>query len=136
MADDYTIPTELGDITFSDTVIDDIVMRAAKPFLDDDRLFFDRRRGINLPRRAGKGEEITGVEVEEGEDGLHITVPVILRFGTSISQAADTLIEGIRRGFLSLTGEEPASVTVLVTGTMSKQLVRREIEVRWERESR
>ena len=135
MADDYTIRTELGEITIPDYAIETIVPAAVKTYLDEDKVFFDRRRGWGKPLRQAKNDELSGVEIRTDEEGTHFEVPVIIRFGTSIKAVSDALINGIRKGFKQLTGEEPASIRILVTGTLSKQLIKREIEVEWRRES-
>ena len=135
MADEYILHTELGDISFQESVFESIVFEAAKPYLDEEKLYFDRRRGWGKSLRGNRNDEMAGVDIWTDEEGTHFEVPVVLRFGVSIKGVTGDLIEGIRKGFRKLTGEEPASILVQVTGTLSKQLIRRDIEVEWHRES-
>lgn len=68
------------------------------------------------------------VLIEEDEEGLKITVYIVVRFGTSMQQAADMIIDHIYQQMEEVMRVRPAKVTVIVTGTVSKDIARRRIE--------
>lgn len=84
----------------------------------------------NLVMRLGGVEDGNSVEINPGETGLVIRVYVVIRFGVSISRITDQLIDAIRASVQEHTGLSVESTTVMVAGLLSKQFVKRDIEVK------
>jgi uncharacterized alkaline shock family protein YloU len=74
---------------------------------------------------------INNMDITLGAYGLDIRIYVVMNFGTSIGTITNSLIEDIHNRVKDLTGLEPNSVAIIVTGMISKQqLSRRNIEVK------
>ncbi len=69
------------------------------------------------------------MEITLSENGLDIRVFVVLRFGTSITQVTNRLADDIHSRIKTMTGMEPNSVAIVVTGMISKNIAPRHIEV-------
>ena len=74
-------------------------------------------------------DDINNMEINYGENGLDLRIFVVLRFGTSITQVANQLVDDIHEKTKETIGIEPNSVAVVVTGMISKNIARRHIEV-------
>lgn len=110
------ISTKLGDIRFSRNMINDIVARSMEAFSD---------RAELLNYRGGH----KNVRIEDGEDGMEITAYIVVRFGESIKEVTEGILDSIYGEVEKVTGQRPAKVTVIVTGTAAKNTVKRHIEV-------
>ena len=54
---------------------------------------------------------------------------VVIHFGTSIKRVTEKLIDGIYENLERVMKIKPKTVKVVVTGTLSKNIVKRHIEV-------
>lgn len=124
-----TVETDLGTITVNKAAIGRIIIEAAEKF--DGKVIISNHKG-RVPGRVpkfGGMDEINNMEIELTENGLNIRVFVVLRFGTSITQATNQMVDEIHRNIKAMTGMEPNSVAVVVTGMLSKHVAPRHIEV-------
>ena len=118
----YKEETPLGSIIFSKIVIARIVTVSVKKF--------HGRVRISNPKGKIPRDYINNIDISMGANGLDVRVYVVIDFGMSIGFVTDSLIEGIYRRIKELTGLEPNSVAIIVTGLVSKkQTARRNIEV-------
>lgn len=74
-------------------------------------------------------EEAGGIQVEETEEGMILTVYVVIHFGTSIKRVTKNLSMGIYENLEWVMKIKPKTVKIVVTGTLSKNIVKRHIEV-------
>ena len=58
-----------------------------------------------------------------------MVVYIVVKFGCSISQVTNEIIDYIYDKMETIMGERPEKVTVVVTGSVSKNIARRHIEV-------
>ncbi len=130
----FDFETKLGDIRFSQSIINKIVMRAVAD--SDGKALLHNFKGkyMNVvPGIASKinlyDEEAGSIEVVQTEGGLAIKVYVVLRFGTSIKSITGEIIDHIYEYAGRILEQKPSKVTVVVTGILSKNIARRHIEV-------
>lgn len=124
-----TVETDLGTITVNKAAIGKIIIEAARKF--DGKVIISNHKG-KVPGRVpklGGMDEINHMEIELNENGLDIRVFVVLRFGTSITQVTNQMVDEIHNNIKNMTGMEPNSVAVVVTGVLSKHVAPRHIEV-------
>ena len=82
-----------------------------------------------VARKTGQDYK-TNMEIVFGNQGLDIRVYVIVKFGVSIRNVTSTLINSIQESVRENTGLEANSIAIAITGTFSKNVAKRNIEVR------
>lgn len=121
--------TQIGSITVSKNVISQIVSKVAAKF-EKKVVIGDYRKSANqIAYKMGAITEHAAIEVVNSENGMDIRVYVMVKFGTSINHVTKIMIEGIHDEVEKIFGEEPNSVAVIITGIISKHVVKRNIEV-------
>lgn len=130
----FDIETKLGNIHFSHSIINKIVMEAVEGSEGKAMIHNYKGKYKNVvPDLASKinlyDEEAGSIEVTETEEGLEIKVYVVLRFGASIKETTVRIIKHIYADVEKIMGARPAKVTVVITGILSKNIARRHIEV-------
>ena len=83
-----------------------------------------------LVSRIGGQDELNHLEITNGQKGIDIRVYVVVRFGTSIGAVTNQLLDSIQERVKQYTDIDLNSVAVIVTGMVSKQVAKRNIEVR------
>lgn len=130
----FEISNELGQISFSKNIIYRICLDAARKATDVRIQNYKGRYTTKKPglllASAQTEEDIDerDIEIRETELGLVITVYVVVRFGLSMSQAAGVMMDHIYEQMEALLHEKPAQVKIVVTGTASKTIAKRNIE--------
>jgi uncharacterized alkaline shock family protein YloU len=124
----YKESTEFGSIGFGDTVPGNVVKRVVSGM--DGKLLLSNPKGKIL-RSSGKpfGDDYSFIETDYKNGSVDITLYVILRFGVSITGAANELDEGVRREIANVTCMRPNRVKIVITGVLSKNLSKRNIVV-------
>ena len=115
----YKYETKEGTITIYKSVIGKIILEATGQF-----------GGKVLLSKIGGVDDSNFMEISIGEDGLDLRFYIVIRFGTSINRVTEMLIARIKKNTDEITGLKVNSIVVVVTGIVSKQMVRRYIEVR------
>lgn len=130
----FKLETELGDILFSDNIINRIVTKAVESC--DGKAMLMNYRGkyrSMFPDLASKmniyNGEAGAIQFTESEEGLDIHLYVVLRLGASIKRTTKKIIDYIYEYVEKMTGREPVGVTVTVTGMVSKNIVKRNITI-------
>lgn len=131
----FKLENELGDIVFSETIINRIVTEAVEGCGGRAEILNYKGKYKNMvPGIASKmnlyDEESGGIQVTKDEGGLRIKVYIIIHFGASIKETTKKIIDYIYEYTEKMLSEKPAEVTVTVTGILSKNMVKRHIEVR------
>lgn len=126
--------SKLGEIHFSNNIIYRIVSEAIAEYGGKVEILNYKGKYMNMvPGIASKmniiNEEAGSIQVKEGEGGPVITVYVVIHFGTSIKKATEKIIDNIYDIMERIMGVKPKTVRVIVTGTLSKNIVKRHIEV-------
>ena len=132
MADSLELTTEWGTIQISKNAVGSILDRAMAPL--EDRAWIAGRRGMlgSLADAVGMGDDYAELMMDVDADGrLTLSMDIIVRFGISIKAVTDGIIDTLRKGVTQLTGQPPRTIRIHVVGTLSKQLIRRDIEVVW-----
>ena len=125
----FTIQTDLGTITVTKNAIGRIVTETVDEF--DGKVIISNHKGKvpGLVSKIGGSDYVNNIEINFGEQGLDVRVFIVLRFGTSITRATNHLVDELHKRIKAMTGAEPNSVAVVVTGMISKNIARRHIEV-------
>jgi len=126
----YRIETDEGNITLSKAVIGKIVMESIEQF--SGRVLITNHKGkiVRLKQKFGVTAATDNMEIIMGDNGLDIRIFIAIKFGTSIGMVTEHLIQGIKYDIERLTGLEANSIAVVVTGLLSKQMSRRNIEIK------
>ena len=128
----FEITNELGQIHFSKNVIYRICSDAVNATGDARIQNYKGRYTTKKPGllNAFNQNEVDedDILIEESEGAIRITIYIVIRFGVSMSAAADAIIDHVYREMESVLGMRPANVTVIVTGTASKTIAKRSIE--------
>ena len=130
----FDIETKLGEIHFPASVINRIVIEAVESCNGKvDILNYKGKYKNMMPWLASRmniyKEETGGIQVEETEDGMILTVYVVIHFGTSIKRVTEKFIDEIYENMEKVMKVKPKTVKIIVTGTLSKNIVKRHIEV-------
>lgn len=132
----FDVETKIGNIHFSKDILNKIIHEAVA--LCGGRVEINNYKGkyMNMvPGLASKmkmnlySEDAGGIEIKELEEGVEICVYIVVKFGTSINNVTNTIIDFIYENTEKIMGQKPLKVTVIVTGTSSKNIARRHIEV-------
>lgn len=124
-----TVESDLGTISFSKGIIGRIIAEAVDSF--NGKVIISNHRGKvpGLVSKIGGMDESSTMDIALTEKGLDIRIFIVLRFGTSITQVTNYLVDEIHNKIRDMTGMEPNSVAVVVTGMISKNIAPRHIEV-------
>lgn len=128
-----TVESDLGTISFSKAVIGRMITEAVDSY--NGKVIISNHRGKvpgKVPEfvsKIGGMDESSPMDITLTESGLDIKLFVVLRFGTSITQVTNYLVDEIYTKVKAMTGMEPNSVAVVVTGMISKNIAPRHIEV-------
>jgi uncharacterized alkaline shock family protein YloU len=126
----HKIETEEGTIFIEKPVIGRIILEEVKKLKG--RVWVSSHKGKvpGLVSRIGGQDEMNYLEISNGQKGIDIRVYVVIRFGTSIGEVTNQLLDSIQESVKRYTDINPNSVAVIVTGMVSKQLAKRNIEVK------
>lgn len=126
----YKIETNAGSINIGRAVIGKIISEAVGQF--NGRILISNRKGkiVRMKQRYGVIDATDYMEINMGKNGLDIRFFIAIRFGTSIGTVTEKLIRDIKADIEKTTGIEANSIAVVVTGLISKQITRRNIEIK------
>lgn len=127
----FDIQNDLGHIHFSKNIIRTLCEDAVDSCDGKAAVFNFKGKGKNkaeavFNRKGHPGNDEIIVEGEE--DQLRITVYVVIRFGASIKGVAEQIINSIFDQLEEVFEVEPAQVTVINTGTASRDIIPRYME--------
>ncbi|HIU25194.1 MAG TPA: Asp23/Gls24 family envelope stress response protein [Candidatus Copromorpha excrementigallinarum] len=130
----FDIETKLGRIHFSNNVVNKIVTDAVESCGGKAEILnYKGKYKSVVPAVASKmnlyDEEAGGIHVKETEKGVEIRIYIVIHFGASIKKYTGRIIDNIYENMEKVMGFRPSKVTVIVTGTLSKNIVKRHIEV-------
>lgn len=127
----YRLETTDGIISIDKTVVGKIIADAVGQFKG--KVFISNHKGkavSGFAAKLGVVDDTSFMEINYENNGLDIRFFILIRFGTSINLVTELLIETIKKNSEEITGLEVNSIAVVVTGIVSKQTVRRNIEIR------
>lgn len=127
----YRLETMSGAISIDKAVIGKIIAESVGQFKG--KVLISNHKGkvvSGFAAKLGVMDDISYMEIILGKNGLDIRFYILIRFGTSINKVTEQLIRTIKENTEEITGLEVNSIAVVVTGMVSKQTVRRNIEVR------
>ena len=126
----YNHETQEGIISIDKHVIGIIILEAVKQFEGKVLLSNHKGKTSGIVPKIGGIDDRSYMDIDIGEKGIDIRFYIVIRFGTSINKVTEVLIGRIKKNTEQITGLEVNSIAVVVTGIVSKQMVRRNIEVK------
>lgn len=128
----FELKTDWGEIRFSRNVIYRIVTNAVESCRGDATIMnYKGKKQRRFPgffsRLTPKSVESGDIQLEETPEGLKITVYVVIRFGASLRKTVEQIITGIYEGAEEVLDLDLSKVTVVVTGTASRDIARRHL---------
>lgn len=126
----YKEETENGSIIIEKAVIAKIVTETVLQFNGKVLISNYKNKATTFAAKIGVTDDINNMEITMGDKGLDIKLYIVVKFGTSIGMVTNTLINDIHDKVYEFTSIEPNSVAIVVTGMISKNIARRNIEVR------
>lgn len=123
------IENEMGKIELPKSVIGSIVIDVVESFDGKVILSDSKGRVHKLAYKLGAMEEANNIEIEGGENGMDMRVYVILRFGVSIKETTNQLINEIKSAVKEESGITIDNISIVIKGMMSKKIAPRNIEV-------
>ncbi|MFV0516837.1 MAG: Asp23/Gls24 family envelope stress response protein [Aminipila sp.] len=126
----YKEKTKEGNIILSKGVIAKIVAEVVSQFKGKVFISNYKNKAASFVAKIGMTDDINSMEITMGDKGLDIKVYIVVKFGTSIGMVTNTLINQIYDKVIEFTAIEPNSIAIVVTGMLSKNIVKRNIEVR------
>lgn len=126
----YKEENEKGSIVIEKAVIMRIISEVVSQFNGKVVISNYKNKARTFYAKIGVSDESNSMDISMGEHGLDIKLYVVVKFGTSINMVTNQLINNIHAKIAEYTTIEPNSVTVVVTGMISKNIARRNIEVK------
>ena len=130
----FDISTKLGEIRFSQGIVNKIVMKAAEEY--GGKVILHNYKGKYMDMMPGLASKINlydetsgSVDFFQNDEGYTIKAYLVLKFGTSIKMVTEGMIDSIYENAEKILGEKPQLVTIVVTGILSKNIAKRHIEV-------
>ena len=130
MSSIYKERNDYGTINVSDSVITDIIIDEIRKY--NGRIDITNSRGKPMPKlyKSVGGSSAANIEIALNDDGRpDIRLHIVLKFGMSIKKTTDEIAENIRKQIKAAIGVNPAEITLIITGMISKKFARRNIEV-------
>lgn len=130
MSSIYKESNDYGTISVLDSVISDIIIEEIKKY--NGKIDITNSRGRSVPKlyKSVGGSSAANIQIDTDDDGrLDIKLHIVLKFGMSIKKTTDEIAENIRKQIKTATGSNPARITLIITGVVSKKFARRNIEV-------
>lgn len=127
----YRLDTMDGMISIDKSVIGKIIAEAVAQFKGKVLLSNHKGKAVSgFAAKIGVMDDTSAMEINLDNNSLDIRFFILIRFGSSINHVTELLIEQIKKNTEEITGLEVNSIAVVVTGMISKQTVRRNIEIR------
>lgn len=126
----YRNENEHGSIILEKAVFAKIVTETVAQFNGKVLISNYKNKATTFAAKIGVTDDISNMDIGMGEKGLDVKLYIVVKFGTSIGMVTNTLIKDIHDKIYEFTSVEPNSVAIVVTGMISKNIARRNIEVR------
>ena len=129
----FDITTETGEIRFSQNVIYTIVDRAVDSCEGKAEMNNykgkAKKQGKEKTKEKGKNAvDKSNVEVEYKDGKLKITMYITVKFGNSIKEITDCIMDKLYEDMQQILGKTPFTTKIIVTGIVSKDIARRHLE--------
>ncbi len=124
-----SITNEEGSIILNKPVIGKIVSEVVKNYGEKVYIHNYKNKAVSFATKMF-ADEMNNMEITKGKNGLDVKIYIVIKFGTSISRTVNSLIHDINEEILRITGIETNSISIVVTGVVSKNIAKRKIEIR------
>ncbi len=124
----YKIEFDEGYISVDKAVIGKIVAKAVSHF--GGRVWISNHKGKIIGLRHKRADVSDHMDISMGKKGLDLRIYIVIRFGSSISMITEQLIHDIKTDLEKYIRIEANSIALVITGLISKQISRRNIEIK------
>lgn len=125
----YEEKTEYGTITVTEMALRKLVDSVIEEHKGRVYLTNSKGKRMNKVYKSVRGDQASDVQVSVHGGRVSICVYIIIKFGMSIHDTTEKLIEELRLAYKHVTGKNPWKIKVVITGVMSKKLAKRNVEV-------
>jgi len=125
----YSDENELGKIKYDDKIIGNIIRKSTEKYMGKVMLSDTKGRIRKNSLKEMNSDDIAFMKMDKTEEGYDIDIYIVLRFGTSISETSLEMIDEIRKEIAQITDIKIGKIKVTITGMLSKNLIKRHIEV-------
>lgn len=126
----YKIETSAGNISMEKAVVGKIIWEIIEEFQGKVLLSHYKGKASSLVAKIGGIDDLSYMDIDMGPDGLDLKIYVVIKFGTSIKLVTKTILEKGKQNLEEFTGMKVNGISIVVTGMFSKQIVRRNIEIK------
>lgn len=126
----YKVDTKEGQITLDRYAAAQIVEEQISQFRG--KVWITNSKGAigGFMNRLSGRSDLDDLEISMDKDGIFVRVYLVIRFGVSIRMVSERLLADIRKALEDCTELPVSEVNLVVTGTLSKHIARRNIEIR------
>lgn len=128
----FKVQTENGTIIVFKEAVNCIIVKVIEEFEGKVSIGNHKGKLSDFMSKIGGKEEASDIQITNGEHGLDIRVYLLIRFGTSIRKVTELLIDRIKTQVEMETEQSVNSVSLIITGVFSKQIAKRNIEIKRE----
>lgn len=114
---------DLGQIRVMKSCLAQLITECFK--LYDDRIWLCNKKGKIV---VGANHQVS-FDVEEVNGALDIKIYTIIKFGTSISETTDSILNHLVNKINNTLGEQKFRIIINILGIKSKQIAKRDIEI-------
>lgn len=129
MGNGFKEKTDFGNIVIGEDTIAEIVLSEIRKYKN--RIYITNSKGKRTSKvyKSVGGSSAANIDVDIENNLINIKVYLIFKFGLSIKNTTEELMENIRKQIEIATGKNPRTITIVITGVVSKKIARRNIEV-------
>ncbi len=132
--------TGLGKITVDNKLFAGLIEEALQSEECLDLIWLSSRKGKLIATGDGENfsEIASAIEIDGNpeESSIDMTIPVIIKFGTSISRITDKFCDILSEKMKEKSDAFPRTIKIIVTGVKSRNIAKRNLEIIKEYESR
>ncbi len=132
--------TGLGKITVDNKLFAGLIEEALQSEECLDLIWLSSRKGKLIATGDGENfsEIASAIEIDGNpeESSIDMTIPVIIKFGTSISRITDKFCDILSEKMKAKSAAFPRTIKRIVTGVKSRNIAKRNLEIIKEYESR
>lgn len=126
----YALQTERGKVNIARLVLRKITREVISRFSEVVYIANEKGQSTSLLNMMSENKEVNFIQIKKAEDKIVIKINVVLKFGVSISNTSKKIIAETKKEIFNLTGIEIDSVIVNIIGLKSKNIVKRDIQIK------
>lgn len=126
----YGLETEIGKVNITGLVLRKITKEVISRYSEVAYIANDKGQTSNLLHIISENKEANLIQIKKLENKIEIKINIVLKFGVSISNTSSKIIAEIKKEIKDLTEIEVDSVMINIIGLKSKNIVKRDIQIK------